>query len=184
MTTRRLLALAISLLAVGAIPDHANAAGAAFDPSTLNGDGKSLAWHEFSRGEVCIIPQTVPGLGSGTADPVQTSLCAIDFYDDASIGICPKANSTNPGVDVYKLNGNPAKAAFESTGCRQAEKKRPGKKIAKFKQSITCSDSASILAYYELSEVLGGIGDRDPRQLGDVPAGGVQPRSASRAVHP
>src|SRR5262249_41477332 len=161
MTTQRLLALAISLLAVGATPDHANAAGAAFDPSTLNGDGKSLAWHELSRGEVCIIPRTVPALGSGTADPTQSSLCAIDFYDD-SIGICAKANSTNPGVDVYKLNGNPVKATFESTGCKQPEKKRPAKKIAKFKQSITCSDSASILAYYELSQALGGIGDVPP----------------------
>ena len=161
MTTRRLLALAISLLAVGATADRAPA-GTAFDPAVLNGDGKSLGWHELSRGEVCIIPQTVPGLGSGAADPVQTSLCAIDFYDDASIGICAKANSTNPGVDVYKLNGNPAKAAFESSGCKQADKKRPGKKIAKFKQSITCSDSASILAYYELSEALGGIGDVPP----------------------
>jgi hypothetical protein len=162
MTTRRLLALAISLLAVGTTPDHANAAGATFDPSNLNGNGKSLAWHELSRGEVCIIPRTVPGLGSGTADPTQTSLCAIDFYDDTSIGICAKANSTNPGVDVYKLNGNPAKATFESTGCKQPERLRPAKEIAKFKQSITCSDSASILAYYELSQALGGIGDVPP----------------------
>jgi hypothetical protein len=118
----------------------------------------ALSSVEKSLGEVCIVPATIPGLGSGVVDPKQTDLCAIDFYTDPKIGICPKQFSSNPGIEPYAIEDGMTQLEFETNGCLLPEKKRPGKKLAKFKSSITCSDTASILSYYELSQILGGAG--------------------------
>jgi hypothetical protein len=157
MRQRYLLLMIWVAVHIGSAPASAISAG--LDPARFKGSENALAYHEFPSGEVCIIPRTFPKLGTGKPDPAQTALCAIDFYDDPSIGICPKGNSTNPGVDVYQVKEGSTKATFESVGCKQPEKKRPGKKLAKFKQTITCSDTSSILAYYEVSQVLGGAGE-------------------------
>jgi hypothetical protein len=113
---------------------------------------------EKSEGEVCVVPATIPDLGSGVADPKQTDLCAIEFYNDPKIGICPKQVNSNPGIEPYRIEEGMTQSDFEDKGCVLPEHKRPGKKLAKFKSSITCSDTGAILSYYELSQILGGAG--------------------------
>ena len=113
---------------------------------------------EKSQGEVCIVPATIPELGSGVAEKKQKELCAIDFYNDPKTAICPKQFSTNPAVEPYSVPDGITQAEYEAKDCSISEKKRPGKKLAKFKSTITCSDTGSILSYFELSQILGGAG--------------------------
>jgi len=79
-------------------------------------------------------------------------LCAVNFYD-AGYGICPKLWSTNPAVEVHQLE-KMTKADFEKKECPKPQH-RAEEKIAKFKQTVTCSKTASILGYYHVSRWLG-----------------------------
>ena len=89
----------------------------------------------------------------------ETKLCDIDAYTNAAV--CPKLNSTNPGIDFYSL---PQGSTPEQVGA--ANCKTPGaKKIAKYKLSSSCSYTPSILGYYHVSRMLGGIADVPPTVL-------------------
>lgn len=90
--------------------------------------------------EICVVPQHLAGgdYKKGDADD-EKELCGYDFYNNVKIS--PKTVSTNPGTDIEDAKG---------------------KTLAKFKQSITCSYTPSILGYYHLSRALGGVGDVKP----------------------
>lgn len=109
--------------------------------------------------ELCTKPNHFPGIKYSDKDlKKEDTLCTYNFYKQATdatqpgvaVAICPKLVSTMPGVDVEELVGD--KAAFESKVCAQSD--RPGKKLAKFKQSMGCTYTGSILSYYHLSRIL------------------------------
>ncbi len=114
--------------------------------------------------EICVLPRHPEGFDYSPKDSKnEEKLCAMDFHSPAAVGnktpvaICPKTNSTNPGLDIHELATGASKSDFENKNCGLAD--RGAKKVAKFKTSITCSYTGSILGYYHLSAALGGAGD-------------------------
>lgn len=84
----------------------------------------------------------------------EQKLCGYDFY--RNMGICPKLNSTNPGVLVSKIPQGMSRSTFQNQHCGDNDSAQSVQ--AKFKQSITCSYTASGIAAYHVSRLLGGIG--------------------------
>jgi hypothetical protein len=110
--------------------------------------------------EVCVIPKHFVGGGYSERDiKVETKLCNIDEHTNAAV--CPKLNSTNPGVDFYSLPQGDTPNQVEATRCKSAG----AKKIAKYKLSTSCSYTPSILGYYHVSRMFGGIADVPPAVL-------------------
>ena len=113
--------------------------------------------------EICVIPKHFPGALYSDKDlKAETQLCSIDEYTNAAV--CPKTNSTNPGLDFYSLPPGFTLQEVEAAHCRM-----PGvKRIAKYKLSTSCSYTPSILGYYHLSRMLGGIANVPPAVLRTV----------------
>jgi hypothetical protein len=110
--------------------------------------------------EVCVIPRHFAGGEYSDKDiEVETKLCNIDGNTNAAV--CPKLNSTNPGLDFYSLPEGDTPDKVEDARCETAG----AKKIAKYKLSTSCSYTPSILGYYHVSRMLGGIGDVPPTVL-------------------
>ena len=110
--------------------------------------------------EVCVIPKHFAGGEYSNKDAkVETQLCDIDAYTNAAV--CPKLNSTNPGVDFHSLPQGSTREQVEAANCKTAG----AKKIAKYKLSSSCSYTPSILGYYHVSRMLGGIADVPPTVL-------------------
>jgi hypothetical protein len=119
-----------------------------------------------ANSESCVVPFKY-GLVGGDASTLLTDfskgdseteqeLCKIDF---SSQPLCPKLNSTNPGVLVVEVKEGSNIKKSEMTGdvCKAKKLKGEDLKIqAKFKQSITCSYAPSALAAYHLSRMMGG----------------------------
>lgn len=120
--------------------------------------------------EVCILPNHLSMADYDKDDlESETELCSYSFYGAApreadvqktDVAICPKLSSTNPGTDIHELLPGKTKAQTEAAICKLED--RPAKHLAKYKQSITCSYTPSILGYYHLSRLLGGAGDVKP----------------------
>lgn len=113
--------------------------------------------------EICIVPQHA-AFGSYSKSDVKNEkkLCSFDFHglgDEKSkeqMALCPKLNSTNPGVLVMKVPHGWERNQFESKMC--IGKNDLQETEAKFKQTITCSYTPSILSYYHFSRYLDGAG--------------------------
>ncbi len=78
----------------------------------------------------------------------EQELCAIDFY--TTHGLCPKENSTNPGVLITEIEEGQTREQTQQA-CIQH---KDYSKVAKFKNSISCSYTPSLLAYYHFSKIL------------------------------
>lgn len=103
--------------------------------------------------EICVIPKKFPGGDYDKDDrDDEQDLCAMDFRS-SKYAICPKLGSTNPALEVYDMPSGMSKSAFESSECPKRD--RSGSKLAKYKMSVTCSYTGSILAYYHMSRLLG-----------------------------
>lgn len=106
--------------------------------------------------EICEIPSNPKILSDNDLDDLK-KLCRMDFYNlnekNKAYAICPKLNSTNPAVNIYKVEGTNQMLAKE-----QAQKNicKDSSLEAKYKQSISCSYYPSIIGYYHLSEFLKG----------------------------
>ncbi len=110
--------------------------------------------------ERCVIPKHVANGRYGDHDVRDESeLCGINETSNAAV--CPKTNSTNPGLDLYSLPQGLSPAQVAGARCKSAG----AKKIAKYKSSTSCSYTPSILGYYHLSRMLGGIADVPPAVL-------------------
>ena len=73
-----------------------------------------------------------------------------------AVGICPKMFSTFPAVELFEIPEGVTRAQFESSYCnRSVGGKTKAKKVAKYKQSISCSRTGSIIGYYHVSRALG-----------------------------
>lgn len=119
--------------------------------------------------EICVLPKHLATADYDKGDlETEQELCSYSFYGAApreagpktDVAICPKLSSTNPGTDVHALLPGKNKAETEAAICKLSD--RPTKHLAKFKQSITCSYTPSIVGYYHLSRLLGGAGDVKP----------------------
>jgi hypothetical protein len=112
------------------------------------------------KAEVCVVPKHFAN-GEYSDEDLKTEghLCEID--ENSNAAVCPKMNSTNPGLDIYSLPQGSTPKQVEEARC-----KAPGaKKIAKYKLSTSCSYTPSILGYYHLSRMLGGIANVPPGVL-------------------
>jgi hypothetical protein len=127
--------------------------------------GEEVVAHPSPHGvsERCVIPQHYAGGDYSRGDrEKEQELCSIDFYADETeteftpVAVCPKLNSTNPGLDLHAL-GNLTKVAYESSAACRSSTRRPTKKEAKYKQTVTCSDTRAILSYYHVSRLLGDV---------------------------
>jgi hypothetical protein len=121
--------------------------------------------------EVCILPNHIKGASFDDGDAKsETTLCSYVFYTNTApreqgapktdVAICPKIESTNPGTDVQDLLPGKTREETEAQICKETD--RDTKKLAKFKESITCSYTPSNIGYYHLSRALGGTGDVKP----------------------
>jgi hypothetical protein len=110
--------------------------------------------------EVCVVPKHFTTATYSDGDlKTEGQLCAID--ENSNAAVCPKMNSTNPGLDMYSLPQGSTPKQVQAARC-----KTPGaKKIAKYKLSTSCSYTPSILGYYHLSRMLGGIANVPPSAL-------------------
>ena len=110
--------------------------------------------------ELCVIPKHAPTAAYSDHDAKdENDLCSIDEHSNAAV--CPKTNSTNPGLDLYSLPQGSSPAQVEAAKCKSSG----AKKIAKYKLSSSCSYTPSILGYYHVSRMLGGIADVPPAVL-------------------
>lgn len=128
------------------------------DFSTLRGESVVTTTSTSGQIESCFIAERIPG-GTYTKGDLkdEAALCKMNFYDRNAIAICPKLNSTNPGVDVHVAPKSGGKADdFERLECSKED--RSWKKAAKLKSSISCSYTPSIIGYYHLSRALGRAG--------------------------
>lgn len=126
--------------------------------------GERNVYHISPRGvqEVCVIPKKYPDAKYSKKDiKKEIELCNSSFYDvtpeeaaqgRTTVALCAKENSTNPGVNVFELAANQSKSQVENRDCKDASK------LAKYKNSISCSATPAIIGYYHLSRILGKIG--------------------------
>ena len=110
--------------------------------------------------EICVVPKHLAvGRYSDKDLEIEARLCNIDEHKNSAA--CPKLNSTNPGLDFYSLPQGGTPQQVEAARCNTAG----AHKIAKYKLSSSCSYTPSILGYYHLSRMLGGIADVPPAVL-------------------
>ncbi len=110
--------------------------------------------------EICVIPKHLgDALYSGMDLKAEGQLCTIDEHSNAAV--CPKVNSTNPGLDFFSIPQGSSPSQVEAEHCKAPSTK----KTAKYKLSTSCSYTPSILGYYHVSRMLGGIGDVPPAVL-------------------
>ena len=149
---------------------------AKYDPDKIRGDYiQTFSTPYKDIIESCVIPKHLPLAHYKDSDRKdEAMLCGIDFYGQTvmydlpltQVAVCPKNRSTNPAVELYKIkSADLSMSAYESKQCRLPSKKRDkklAKRIAKFKQSISCSYTPSLLGYYHVSRMLGNIADVPP----------------------
>lgn len=110
--------------------------------------------------EECVILKPLPIFQRANLDThikKEAQLCNYSFYSTQSptqVGLCPKLNSTNPGIDIYDITLR-EKNDFQNNTCKA--KDIVEEKVAKFKQSVSCSYVPSILAYYQVGKALGNL---------------------------
>jgi hypothetical protein len=110
--------------------------------------------------EICVIPKHLDaGRYFDKDSEIEAQLCNIDAHKNSAV--CPKLNSTNPGLDLYSLPQGETLEHVEAARCKTTG----AHKIAKYKLSSSCSYTPSILGYYHVSRVLGGIADVPPAVL-------------------
>ncbi len=134
-----------------------------FDASTSRGTVMRQFSTPNNKQEICVIPQhSALGLYSKKDFDDEKELCSFDFHgltEDREVkqmALCPKLNSTNPGVLIMEIPENWSRNKFEAEKCLIDNELQ--KTEAKFKQTVTCSYTPSILAYYHFSRYLGGAG--------------------------
>ncbi|MGE4130826.1 MAG: hypothetical protein AB7F86_04270 [Bdellovibrionales bacterium] len=99
--------------------------------------------------EICApVRHFADGLYSAKDLKDEDELCSLNKSTTAAV--CPKLNSTNPGLDFYAVPDGQTAQAFAAANC-----KPDSKKLAKYKLSTSCSYTPSLLSYYHLSRVLG-----------------------------
>ncbi len=119
--------------------------------------------------QICVIPKRLNRAMYSEKDlKKELELCALTRGVNAAV--CPKTNSTNPGLEFYSLPAGTTAADVEARSCfMQKPTASVGSNLldkeAKYKYSTSCSYTPSILSYYHVSRILGGAGDVPPTVL-------------------
>lgn len=113
-----------------------------------------------ARAEVCVIPHHLTGISYSSRDlEKETELCQLQRNGNA--GVCPKLNSTNPGLNFIVPPQGVTPQKLEAANCST-----PGAdKVGKYKLSTSCSYTPSLLSYYHVSRMLGGVARVPPAVL-------------------
>lgn len=125
--------------------------------------------------ELCVIPGRFSEDGFTEKDrKKEEKLCRVDFNAARgstgviSAGLAPKANSTNPAIDVHEVTAQVGRDVVESFAEANARDRR-AKKLGRVKSSLdpatfsrTSSYAPSILGYYGTSRMLGNVGEVTP----------------------
>jgi len=137
-----------------------------------------------SRPEICVIPKKYPNASYSPKDlQREQELCSLQGVEP--VALCPKMVSTNPAIEFFSVPEGFTAAQVEARMCTQED----AKKLAKYKSSISCSYTPSLLAYYHISRILGDIGQVPPvvlrtmnlkhhRALAEKAVAKVDPRNA------
>lgn len=114
--------------------------------------------------EVCVVPLHYQDADYKKKDlKKEQELCSYSFYPLSSadqadkkelVALSAKLNSTNPGINIFSI---PEGSTQDSVAAAKGEVK-DSSKIGKYKNSTSCSYAPSLLAYYHVSRILGGIG--------------------------
>ena len=119
----------------------------AFDVNQLVGV-KTIIKSPSGKDELCVVAnRLVPKAYSENDSKDEADLCGYNFY--SNMALCPKMSSTNPGILITKIIEGKTRAQTMGL-CNSAEASTK----AKFKSSISCSYTPSILGYYHLSKML------------------------------
>lgn len=108
--------------------------------------------HNSPNGKVesCVIANKLFTAAYSKKDiKAENELCAMNFYN--TVGLCPKSNSTNPGILVTEIPEGQNRDYVQKICLSDND---DIKVVAKFKQTISCSNTSSILAYYHFSKIL------------------------------
>jgi hypothetical protein len=104
------------------------------------------------KSEICVVPKKFPGGNYSKRDlKVEQELCSLG--NTVPVAMCPKENSTNPGVGIFTIPEGKTAAQIEAGNCADKE----ADKVAKYKGSTSCSYAPSLLTYYHMSRILGDI---------------------------
>lgn len=118
-----------------------------------------------SESEICVIPDRAPVDGadySGKDGKREAKLCSYDFHAETStetvtaVALCPKLFSIYPAVELIEIPEGATKSDYEGKSCnKKVGAKNQGKKLAKYKNSMSCAKTPSIVGYYHISRILG-----------------------------
>jgi hypothetical protein len=104
------------------------------------------------QAEICVIPKKYPNAAYSDKDiTMEQQLCSLAGVEP--VAMCPKLVSTNPAVEFYSVPEGMTVSQVEARACKSDD----AKKLAKFKGSISCSYTPSLLSYYHVSRILGNI---------------------------
>jgi len=105
-----------------------------------------------SQAEICVIPKKYPNaIYSGKDVELEKELCGL--MGTQPVALCPKLRSTNPAIEFFSIPEGMTASQVESKMCTSEE----SKKLAKYKGSISCSYTPSLLSYYHISRILGNV---------------------------
>lgn len=105
-----------------------------------------------SQPEICVIPKKYPNAIYSPKD-IKSEQALCDLNGTQSVALCPKTVSTNPAVEFYSIPEGMTASQVEAKKC----KVDGAKKLAKYKSSISCSYTPSLLSYYHVSRILGNV---------------------------
>ncbi len=126
----------------------------ALDVNQLVGT-KTAIQSPSGKNEICVkANRLMPKAYNENDNKDEADLCGYNFY--TNMALCPKMSSTNPGILITKIIEGKTRAQTMASCSSEAASTK-----AKFKSSISCSYTPSILGYYHLSKML---------KAGNVPA--------------
>jgi hypothetical protein len=146
-----------------------------FDVNVLMARAKASFPTPSGPTEICVIAGHFIEDGFSAKDKKkEEKLCRIDWNASAgqqgviAAGLSPKANSTNPAIDVHEITTELSRDVIESFSEANA-RDRKGKKLGRLKSSLdpvrfdrTSSYGPSIVGYYGTSRMLGNIAEVTP----------------------
>lgn len=134
------------------------AALATFTPSAPRGE--QIIQISNGKSEVCVIPKRFSD-AVFSKDDLESEKMLCDLGNNVATALCPKVESTNPAVEFYSVPQGMSAVQVEAKTCEV----EGAKKLAKYKNSISCSYTPSLLAYYHVSRILGNVLEVPPAVL-------------------
>lgn len=120
--------------------------------TSVNRGSQTVQIPTNSQAEICVIPKKYPNAKYTPKDlKNEQELCSLAGVEP--VALCPKMVSTNPAVEFYSVPEGMTAAQIEAKSCNVEE----SKKLAKYKSSISCSYTPSLLSYYHISKIMGNV---------------------------